>query len=189
MNTLNPENIRLDFPSLAVFPSYVEALREGYYRGSDSVTPEEKIKTYENNPKAHILSENEDKTGQFFTAPTGETFPCVPYEKLWLTCEDVFIGSVSLRLELNEFCRNVAGHVGYGIRPHYQGQGYGTLALRLTRVRAKQNGMEKLLLTCSPDNTASEKIIVKNGGVYKDTLPDPYGYGLTIRYWVPTAIE
>jgi len=187
MNTLNTENFHLDFPSLDPFPSYLDALREGYRIGVSPVTPEETIQIYAHNPDAHLATENEDKTGQTFTVSTGEVFPFVPYEKLWLTCGDVFIGAVSLRLELNEFCQNFAGHVGYGIRPHYQGRGYGTLALRLTRERAAQKGITQLLVGCDPANTASEKIIVKNGGVYKDTLPDPYGYGPTIRYWVPTT--
>ena len=100
---------------------------------------------------------------------------------------DTFIGSVSFRHELNEVLENFGGHIGYGIRPSFVGKGYATQALYLTRKKAFSMGIDRLLLTCSPENPASEKVIVKNGGEFIDISYKTYGYKmLTKRFWVPT---
>jgi predicted acetyltransferase len=35
---------------------------------------------------------------------------------------------------------------------------------------AKELGIDKLLITCHSDNTASEKTILANGGIYEKTI-------------------
>jgi predicted acetyltransferase len=47
-------------------------------------------------------------------------------------------------------------------------------------------GIDKLLITCHPDNISSERIIENNDGQYEGTLEDPYGMGPAKRFWVPT---
>ncbi len=47
--------------------------------------------------------------------------------------------------------------------------------------RAAALGIEKALVTCDYDNTASRKVIEANDGVLED------GRGDKLRYWVPTA--
>lgn len=183
---IDDNKIRLELASTAVKASYIEALHEGFRRGAgDAKTPEE-IQEIEQGFQAYIDEIHAPKTGTF-TLPNGDEIKRVPDETLWLICDDIFIGEVSFRLELSAFLEQYGGHVGYGIRPSLQGRGYATRALEMIRERAAQKGMDQLLLTCSPDNPASEKVIVKNGGVHQDTLEKPYGMEVTKRFWVPTA--
>ncbi len=165
-----------------VFPSYVEALRNGHKRGAADIKTKKEIELIANDAKNYLQSLNEQ--GGTFTAPDGTVFQKVPYEVLWLVCNGVFIGDVSLRLELNPFLEMIGGHIGYGIRPCFQKQGLGTLILELSKQRAKSKGLKKVLVTCRLDNDASRKIITKNGGVYLDILENPYGFGSRERYWI-----
>lgn len=177
-------NITLDFPTLSTFPSYVEALRKGFYVGIGAVKTLDEIRAIEDNPQAHILEKNGPAEG-VITTPSGHVFNKVPYETLWLCDGDIFIGEVSFRLELNQLLHDFGGHVGYGIRPDMAGQGYGTLALALTCQRAAKYNIDRRLVTCSPGNPASERIIVKNGGVLEDIRDNShYGFGLSKRYWM-----
>ena len=77
------------------------------------------------------------------------------------------------------------GHCGYTVRPYERGKGYGKEMLRLNRKNAAVLGISRLLVTCSTDNTASERIILANGGVYESTVNVD---GCPIkRYWVPVS--
>jgi predicted acetyltransferase len=103
----------------------------------------------------------------------------------WLICSDnVIVGTSSLRHELTEHLRNIGGHIGYNIRPSERGKGYGTVILALTLEKARELGMDRVLVTCDDNNIASVKIIKRNGGV----LEDKYcGDGLKQpkrRYWI-----
>ena len=54
--------------------------------------------------------------------------------------------------------------------------------LRLNIQNAENMGIEKLLVTCYPDNKASEKVILANGGIYEKTVVVD---GQEIkRYWI-----
>ena len=179
-------NAILSMPSLELFPSYIDARREGLVVGAEKQKTKEEIEEIEKNPEKYIVSLNDQAPG-IFTAPNGETFDRVPYEKRWLCKGKQLIGVISLRYKLNPFLEKVGGHIGYGIRPSMARKGYGTLALNLMMKRAGELGIEKLLVTCGPDNPASEKIIIKNGGIYQDTLENPYNWGPVKRFWVPVS--
>lgn len=183
---INKENIVLNLPSMDVFASYLEALEEGFYRGMGPVKTKDEIEEIIGNASTYLESLNAKSLGKF-KAPSGEEFDRVPYETLWVMEGEKFIGEVSFRHELNKFLEDFGGHVGYGIRPSLSGQGYATLALKLTLQRAKIMGMEKLMVSCSPDNPASERVIVKNGGEFIDVSKNTHGYDMICyRYWVPT---
>ena len=48
--------------------------------------------------------------------------------------------------------------------------------------KAKEKGLQKLLVTCNEKNPASEKVILKCGGVYESTLP--VEESRIKRYWI-----
>ena len=54
--------------------------------------------------------------------------------------------------------------------------------LRLNMLKAKELGIDKILVTCNEGNVASEKTILANGGVYEKTI-DVDG-GKTKRFWI-----
>ena len=75
------------------------------------------------------------------------------------------VGIINLRHELNDFLRDYGGHIGYSVHPAYWNGGYATQMLALALRESDALGLRELLLTCSPDNLASRRVIEKNGGV------------------------
>lgn len=97
-------------------------------------------------------------------------------------------GALNLRLTLNDYLLKYGGHIGYGIRPSERGKGYGTYMLERGLELAKSRGFDKVLITCDEDNIASERVILKNGGILENKIYKHDGY--ILRYWVPTkALE
>jgi predicted acetyltransferase len=118
-----------------------------------------------------------------------EEDPAVPPVAEWVHCtyrwiveDDRYLGAVALRHELNEWLINVGGHIGYGVRPSARGRGLASWALGPTLETARSLGLERVLITCRPDNVASARTIEKHGGVLEDvrnTGPDRVK-----RYWI-----
>lgn len=108
----------------------------------------------------------------------------LPHTEFWLVDGDHYIGRLDIRHSLNQHLLDVGGHIGYDVRPSLRGQGYGNKILELGLPKAKELGLNKVLLTCSEGNIASEKIIVKNGGVYEDARFHA-GHGVNKkRFWI-----
>ena len=90
----------------------------------------------------------------------------VPGSSFWLMdSTNCIAGVVSIRHRLSPDLIQRGGHVGYGIRPSCRRQGYGTKALELALNECHKMGILDVLVTCSKDNIASEKIIRANGGI------------------------
>lgn len=102
---------------------------------------------------------------------------------LLATMADEVVGRVSLRFELNDWLATQGGHIGYGIRPGWRGQGYGTEVLRQALVVARSEGVGAALLTCDPANMASAAVIFHNGGVEDEPHTDAAGTTKR-RFWI-----
>ncbi|WP_392544650.1 GNAT family N-acetyltransferase [Oryzobacter telluris] len=111
--------------------------------------------------------------------PTGH----VPSTVYWIGGDDPaeYLGSLSIRHSLTPFLRDVAGHVGYSVRPGARRRGVATEALRLALPEAAALGLDRVLVTCDTANVASAKVIEANGGVLEDVR------GVKRRYWVATT--
>ena len=111
--------------------------------------------------------------------PTGH----VPSSVLWIGGDDPdeYLGSLSIRHALTPYLLEVAGHVGYSVRPTARRRGVATEALRLALPEAARLGLDRVLVTCDTDNVASARVIEANGGVLEDVR------GVKRRYWVATA--
>ncbi|WP_104991351.1 GNAT family N-acetyltransferase [Deinococcus sp. NW-56] len=105
-------------------------------------------------------------------------------EYRWLVEGDGYLGRVSIRHTLNQRLREFGGHIGYEVRPSARRQGRATLALRLALERARELGLERVLVTCDVDNLGSRRVIEANGGVleYEGRVPD-HPSPLR-RYWI-----
>jgi predicted acetyltransferase len=137
------------------------------------------------------LTESEQADGESYVQKLldeelGKGLPVgwVPATRLWMVEGDRFYGTLSIRHELTEDLRKVGGHIGYDIKPSERGKGYGTLQLKLGLEKAKQMGINEVLITCDAGNTASRKIIEANGGklekeAAKSDDPEP-----KLRYWI-----
>nr|WP_245335184.1 GNAT family N-acetyltransferase [Streptococcus oricebi] len=88
------------------------------------------------------------------------------------------LGFLNLRLRLNKALLERGGHIGYSIRPSERGKGYAKEALRQGLRQASQKNIKSVLVTCSPDNEASRRTILANGGIYEDTRAGGE------RYWI-----
>jgi predicted acetyltransferase len=90
------------------------------------------------------------------------------------------VGFLAVRHALNELLVEQGGHIGYSVRPSARGRGHASAALRLGLDHAVGLGLDRVLLTCYPDNAASRRTIERAGGVYEDTRAG------TQRFWVET---
>jgi predicted acetyltransferase len=109
----------------------------------------------------------------------------IPFSTFWLVRNDnVILGTSRLRHKLTEHLRNNGGHIGYNIRPSERRKGYGTLILKLALKKAHEIGLGRVLIMCDGDNTASSKIIEKNGGKLKNICLSGELKQPMRRYWI-----
>ncbi len=110
----------------------------------------------------------------------------VPCHTYWLVDESkCILGVIRIRTTIaTEFLTKFAGHIGYDIRPSMRKRGYGKQLLQLGLVKAKELGLEKILITCAVDNLASQKIIEANGGKYESQVYHETNAEMLNRYWI-----
>lgn len=85
--------------------------------------------------------------------------------------DNKIVGITDLRHHINHPVLGLwGGHIGYTVRPDERGKGYGKEMLRQNLLNCKKYGIEKVMVTCDSNNTASEKIILSNGGVFEKEI-------------------
>lgn len=93
------------------------------------------------------------------------------------------LGAAVVRHRLEGELLQTGGHIGAGIRPATRGKGLGTRLLALALARADALGIAPVLITCNEDNTASARVIEKNGGVFENSVVEDNGT-VVKRYWI-----
>ncbi|MDE7224622.1 MAG: GNAT family N-acetyltransferase [Acetatifactor sp.] len=93
------------------------------------------------------------------------------------------VGIIDLRHHIDHPILGLwGGHMGYSVRPGERGKGYAREMLRLNLENCRRRGMDKVMVTCSRDNVASERTILGCGGVFeKEVLVDG---DWVRRYWI-----
>ena len=79
--------------------------------------------------------------------------------------DDRIIGMINIRLALNDFLRNEAGHIGYCIRPTERRKGYGTQLLRAGISVCHRVDIKEVIVSCDKVNLGSAGVIRNCGGV------------------------
>jgi predicted acetyltransferase len=109
----------------------------------------------------------------------------VPMTTYWLVKDDeIVLGESRLRHRLTPALQNEGGHIGYAIRPGQRRKGYGTCILELTLEKAREMGLDRVLVTCDTDNRASARIIEKNGGNLASYGRSPQSGVQISQYWI-----
>ncbi len=92
----------------------------------------------------------------------------------WLQENEKYLGRIQIRKNPSGRFSDIASHVYYEIRPSEQSKGYGTKILALGIEKARDLGMDKLIIASDETNVASRKIIEHNRGVFekKVSVPD-----------------
>lgn len=94
------------------------------------------------------------------------------------------IGMIDIRHNLgNAFLAEYGGHVGYAVRPSERKKGYATQMLKMALEYAKSLDINKVMLGCYADNSASIKTIGNCGGILIKSKPYVDGKPMNI-YWV-----
>jgi len=87
----------------------------------------------------------------------------VPETQYFLWDDEKIVGWFRLRHYLNDFLRDGAGHIGYGIGKEYRGKGYASEGLKLTIKKAWEIIKEdEIYMSVHKDNPASLKVQQKN---------------------------
>ena len=109
----------------------------------------------------------------------------VPHSTYWTVDADgQVVGVVNLRHKLNELLLREGGHIGYSIRPSLRGRGLATRQLALAVQAAANRGIDRVLVICERDNTASAGVIMKNRGVMESEVISSETGKLMQRYWI-----
>ncbi len=106
--------------------------------------------------------------------PSNEEKGYVPAYKYRITLNNSndSIGNIDIRIGYNE---NIyyGGHIGYGIDEGYRGKSYAAKACRIIKQVAIAHGMDKLIITCNPDNFPSRRTCEKAGLKLKEIVDLP----------------
>lgn len=80
---------------------------------------------------------------------------CVPNLTYWFMEDNVFIGVVNIRIELNDKLIEYGGSCGAALIPRKRGMGYGTKLTNMAFHKMQELKISPILLCCEESNIAS----------------------------------
>ena len=187
-------DITLELPDIKYKASFIKAVKE-MKANPNNIQPSEKdmattdIERCETDFENYIVKPAHD-WHQGKNLPGG----WVPWSNYWMIADGEFVGRVSFRHVLaNERLQKYGGHIGYMVLPSKRKKGYAKQALLLALRKAKEKGLDEVLVCCRTINEASKRTIENamriNGGRLDGVIPNEDGTGETLRYWVKTEKE
>jgi predicted acetyltransferase len=177
-------------PAESYLPSYVDALRRGW--SPDNLRPEVariELEAIERSASDFLASlDDPGGRGAPIQLPDGSTVARLPGFRRWMW-DGEFCGSIGFRwqpgtTQLPETC---LGHIGYAVVPWKRGRGYATAALTQMLDEARRLELDYVEVTTTPDNVASQRVIIANGGRFVEQFLSPYSHGgdPTLRFRIP----
>lgn len=132
------------------------------------------------------LQSDREANGPPVVLRDGSTVPRLPSYRRWMW-DGEFCGSIGFRWQpgTNALPPHCLGHIGYSVVPWKRRRGYATRALELLLPEARLEGLAFVEITTDADNTASQRVIEKNGGVvierFVRTVEQGVGEGMRYR--------
>lgn len=102
----------------------------------------------------------------------------------WLAKDNDFLGYIKIRKRVNWHLERFGGHVSFSIRPSMRQKGFGKKILQKSLPHIASLGIEKALLTVSPDNTPAIRIIEFCGAKLQDETSKTERFPAQKRYWI-----
>jgi predicted acetyltransferase len=160
--------------------SYVEALQRGWYPNTTRPAsgPEDLQAIAKDAASFLRLQDDAAGSGPPITLADGSRQPRLPMRRRWLW-DGAFCGQINLRWQKGtvDLPPHVLGHIGYSLVPWKQGRGYATQALAQMLPLAREQGLPFVELTTDVGNTASRKVIERNGGLLLEVFDKPASNG------------
>ncbi len=174
--------LQLVRPAAEHLSAYRAALERGWsadtLRGPASAL--EELQRIEEDPLAFLaLMDNPLGLGPMVVLPDGSQARRLPSLRRWMWDDEGFAGSINLRwtADGSMLPPHVLGHVGYAVVPWKQRRGHATRALALMLPLARARGLAFVWLTTDPNNRASQRVILANGGVLVERFDKGMAYG------------
>ena len=172
------DGMKLVEPSMA-YDRQIQAYRQAFLRCEGSMDGAGSLRRFDR---------TQDWIDQVEALKRPETTPAhlVPSTQyLYLReSDDKVVGVIQIRHYLNEYLEKYAGHIGYSVCPDERKKGYATQMLKAVLPVCKSLGIDRVLISCLPDNEGSRRTILKNGGVYESTVFEPKEKVYLERYWI-----
>lgn len=134
-----------------------------------------------------FLAEQDDPKalGGDIKLPDGTYVPRIPGFTRWMWDGEA-CGSINFRWQpgTTNLPPTTFGHIGYRVFSWKQNMGYASEALKQVLPEAIKLNMPFVELTTAVDNHASQRVIIKNGGVLHDkfVFPESHGGANGIRF-------
>ena len=174
LNDMIEPVIKLVQPNLDFFASYMQSIDEMSACGE---------KIWED-----IIQKGDETPEQFIArllrSANSPAPDRVPETTHWAMIDNEVVGRIALRHVLNENLKEFGGHIGYEVRPSFRRKGVAVAMLKKLLATPKAKEIGRLLLTCAPDNIASNKTIIANGGVLTQTQYVEKWNRNTNYYWI-----
>lgn len=173
--------MELVVPSLSHLDGYVDALNRGW--SPDNIRLEAAAREHLAliaKDAAAFLARTDDREARDadITLPDGSTVPRLPGFVRWMW-DGEFCGQIGFRWQpgTEALPPHCLGHIGYAVVPWKRGKGYATRALAAMLAEARKEGLAYVELTTDPDNRASQKVIIANGGTFIERFFAEAAYG------------
>ena len=108
----------------------------------------------------------------------------VPQTTFWIVDRQQAVGMLRMRHRLTDVTRISGGHIGYYVRPEERGKGYARVALSLGLTEMAKIGVLEVMVTTTPENIGSNRVIKYNGGILRHQVKHPENDTIVNQYWI-----